>query len=332
MVTSATTYAIIGTMKSPITQSKAWYQLQQDLGETSFYEQGSGYHYLAILKHTPVGNYLYLPYGPVFKDKSGMENALKSLRNLAQRHQAIFARVEPQSREFIEHLPHSAKKSPDLSPQDTWVLDLTPDKPTIITNFSQGTRTRYNTYSKKGLVVEATKDSSAITHLVKLQDALYKAKHLSAFSEFYLRTELEQPFATLYLVRYQRPADVEDDQALPADGQILAASLFFDHGGTRYYMQSAADNTYKKLPATVALLTQAIFDAKEQGIKLFDFWGIAPDNASPSHPWYGFTKFKKSFGGHEVNYSGTYDLIYNSPKYRIYQVLRKLNRIIRKNQ
>ena len=62
-------------------------------------------------------------------------------------------------------------------------------------------------------------------------------------------------------------------------------------------MQSAADIDYKKFPATVALLTTALFDAKEQGIKYFDFWGIAPEGAPDSHPWKGFTRFKQSFGG-----------------------------------
>ena len=319
-------------MKIPITQSKLWQKLQEDLGEKSFMEAGNGYQYLAIVNHTPVGNYLYLPYGPVFDDKQGMDNALNSLNNIAKRHNAIFTRVEPQSRIFAEHLPENSVKTKDLNPKDTWVLDLTADQSTILANFSQGTRTRYNTYAKKGLTVESTKNPDEIIHLVKLQNALYKAKNLNAFSESYLKTELKQPFATLYLVKYHRPAGTEEDPNIPKDGQILAASLFFDYDGTRYYMQSAADNNYKKLPATVALLTKALFDAKEQGIKQFDFWGIAPEGADESHPWYGFTQFKKSFGGEEVHYSGTYDLVYNKSKYKLYNLMRSTNRMLRKTK
>ena len=62
-------------MKTPITQSEAWKNLQDDLGEKSFYEKKGNYEYLAILKTTPVGNYLYLPYGPVYKDKSSFKEA-----------------------------------------------------------------------------------------------------------------------------------------------------------------------------------------------------------------------------------------------------------------
>ena len=69
---------------------------------------------------------------------------------------------------------------------------------------------------------------------------------------------------------------------------------------------------------------------KEQGIKHFDFWGIAPEGAPDDHPWKGFTKFKQSFGGRPVAYAGTYDIIINPFKYHLYQLVRKINQKIRK--
>ena len=317
-------------MNIPITQSKAWQKLQQDLGEISYFKKTNDYQYLAILTKRPGGNYLYLPYGPVADTEKGFCKALESLQNLAKEQKAVFVRVEPQNPDFIKYLPKSARKSKDLNPKDTWVLDLTPDKATLLTNFSQGTRTRYNTYAKKGLSVETTKDPAEIKHLVALQEKLFKKKNLNTFGEAYLKAELEQPFASLYLVKYHHPAGKDVDEDVPKDGQVLAASLFFDYQDTRYYMQSASDIQYRKLPATVALLTSAIFDAKEQGIKYFDFWGIAPEGAPDSHPWKGFTKFKQSFGGAPVAYAGTYDIIANPFKYHLYQAVRWANRRIRK--
>ena len=318
-------------MKNPITQSEAWKKLQDDLGETSFYEKKGNYEYLAILKSTPVGNYLYLPYGPVYLDKSGFEESYKSLTELAKSHNAIFIRVEPLDPDFKSYASKGTVKSKDLNPADTWVLDLTPEKADIISGFSQGTRTRFNTFAKKGLSVTSTTDANEINHLVTLQNKLYKTKNLNVFSEKYLKTELAQPFSTLYLVKYNRPETVEPDASLPKENQILAASLFFDYEDTRYYMQSAADIDYKKLPATVALLTTAIFDAKEKGIKYFDFWGIAPDGAQKDHPWAGFTEFKKSFGGEAKHYAGTYDIVFKPAKYKLYHATRRFGRIIHKS-
>ena len=319
-------------MNIPITQTKAWQKLQDDLGIISFFEKEAHYQYLAIRKKSLTGNYLYLPYGPVADSKEGFKDAIKSLKFLAKKENIDFIRVEPQNPEFTKLLPSKTIKSIDLNPKETWVLDLTPEKSEIIKNFSQGTRTRFNNYAKKGLRVLKTTQSSEIEHLVSLQQKLARQKNINTFSKNYLETELKQPFATLYLVEYapsQAEIPIPANDPSPAPGQILAASLFFDHEDTRYYMQSAADGKFKKLPATVALLTEAIFDAKAKGITRFDFWGIAPEDAPKDHPWFGFTNFKKSFGGHEVHYAGTYDIVIHPARYKAYQLSRRLNRFIR---
>lgn len=303
-------------MNIPITQSKAWHNLQHDLGETSFLEQGSGYQYLAILKSTPAGKYLYLPYGPVYDSTSGYQNALKSLKLLADRHQAIFIRVEPQSPEFAQRLPRNAKKSTDLNPKETWILDLTGKEEELKAKLPSRLLRYYKGAANKGIAIETSHKPDDIHYLLNLQKALASEKGISTFSENYLRTELSQPFATLYLVKHE--------------SKVIAAGLVFDDKHTRYNLQGAQSDEGRKLHATGVLTIQLILDAKAKKLKAFDFWGIAPEGASKDHPWAGFTNFKKTFAGQEVGYAGTYDLVYHPFKYRLYQILRKLNRLIRK--
>lgn len=377
--------------QSPLLQSKNWQKLQNDLGETTFFEETSKFKFLAIKKKIPFGYYLYLPYGPYLNPDATPEDTkacFKKIISLAKKESAIFIRIEPQK--FTDNSPIQMdnlsenqkklnvaqyfnlnqkllKKTKDLNPAETWCLDLTSSVPEILTNFSQGTRTRHNNYKKKGLTVEVTKNPEDIKYLVSLQHKLAKERHIASFSEQYLKTELSQPFASLYLVRYQTPSatlptnaknaqvkntpektnltsstsakntlvetpskDIKSTKPTPEDGEIIAASLFFDYQGTRFYMQSAANLDFKHLPATVALLSHAIFTAKQDGLKTLDFWGIAPENADASHPWYGFTEFKKSFGGYEKIYAGTFDYLIDPKKYHLYSLLRKINRIKRK--
>ncbi|MBQ6130613.1 peptidoglycan bridge formation glycyltransferase FemA/FemB family protein [Candidatus Saccharibacteria bacterium] len=309
-------------------QSNAWKTFQTALGKTVFEISTPDFAYLAILEPTKLGNYLYLPYGPSLSEKnpkSALGSVLDSLKSLAKAHNCFFLRLEPPfplSKSSLESL--GLQKSTDLNPAETWILDLTQSKEDILRHMSQGTRTRHNTFAKKGLSVEVSHDPEDIKYLVSLQTALAREKGINTFSETYLKTELEQPFASLYLVHYQDPTNNKD--------KIIAASLFFDDdlSKTRFYMQSAADLAYKKLPGTVALLSTAIFDAKAKGLETFDFWGIAPDNAPENHPWAGFTAFKKSFGGKEKRYAGTYDLPLDPKKYSLYTRLRSLNRRLRK--
>ncbi len=49
----------------------------------------------------------------------------------------------------------------------------------------------------------------------------------------------------------------------------------------------------------------AILLAKKSGCKVFDFDGIY-DERFPIKTWLGFTKFKKGFGGKEIEYPGCY--------------------------
>lgn len=328
-------------------QSPAWETFEQSLGAPTFRHSTSDFSYLAIQKSTKLGPYLFVPYGPSLKTSTkdsstaqkSLTKALESLTKLAKHNHCFFIRLEPTAPLDAKIMAKSALiKTKDIDPANTWQLDLTPNQPTLITNFTQGTRTRINQFPKKGLSIEISHDPTDIHHLTTLQHQLAKQKGITAYSETYLKAELAQPFASLYLVRYNPDADQSlahpDASAKPRPNKnaIIAASLFFDdpQTSTRFYMQSAANTAFRHLPATHGLLATAIFDAKAKGLKTFDFWGIAPDDATPDHPWYGFTKFKQSFSGFPVHYAGTYDLVLNRPKYTAYKLLRKLNRQLRK--
>lgn len=303
-------------MEIPITQSSEWHKLQEELGEESILVEKEGYQYLAIIKPTPVGNYLYCPYGPVAKDKTSFKNALGSLNDLAKDKSAIFIRVEPYDEAFKNNLPDSAKKSTDLNPKETWILDLTGNDEEFKLRLPSRLLRYHKSAAKKGIIIEKSTNPDDIKYLLKLQQALANEKGISTFSENYLKTELKQPFASLYLVKYE--------------GSIIAAGLVFDDETTRYNLQGAQSDTGRKLHATGILTIQLILDAREKKLKSFDFWGIAPDDAPDDHPWKGFTAFKKTFNGIEVKHAGTYDIVLSPFKYHLYQIIRKVNRFIRK--
>ena len=299
-------------MKIPITQSKAWQTLQHDLGERSFFEKTADYQYLAIKKHTVAGDYLYLPYGPVAETASAMKQAINALTKLAGEEGCIFIRIEPQLPHPEKYLPKSAKKTKDLSPQETWLLNLKGTDDELKQKLPSRLLRYYRNREKQGITIEASKNPDDIKHLVKLQHDLASEKHINTFSEQYLQTELKQPFATLYLVKQNQ--------------DILAAGLVFDDENTRYNLQGAQSEQGRRLHATGILTIQLILDAKAEGQQIFDFWGIAPEDAPEDHPWKGFTAFKKTFLGYEKDYAGTYDIILNPLKYHLYTKLRNLKR------
>lgn len=308
----------------PITQSKEWAKLQEDLGEKFIFKSENDYQFLAIIKETPMGNYLYCPYGPIAEDESSFKKAVNSLKEIAREHDALFIRVEPFDAREAKYLPEKTKKSKDLNPKETWLLDLTGNEDDLKKKLPSRLLRYYKSAGKNGITIEESHDPKDIHYLLGLQKALASKKGISTFSEKYLQTELKQPFATLYLVKYR---DTKNPKAEP---EVIAAGLVFDDKTTRYNLQGAQNDIGRKLHATGILTIQLILDAHKKGLKTFDFWGIAPEGASKSHPWAGFTNFKKTFAGYEQNHAGTYDIIMKPVKYKFYQLFRSLNRIIRK--
>ncbi len=307
-------------MNIPITQSREWEKLQNDLNETSFYREADDFSYLAIVKPAPLGSYLYLPYGPVAETEEGFKNALKDLKNLSKTENAIFVRIEPLNPKFLKLLPKSAKKSQDLNPKETWILDLKGTDEEYKSRLPSRLLRYYRNKEKQGIKIETSKNPDDIKYLLDLQKALAKEKNISTFSERYLKTELKQPFATLYLVKYQNPETAKEE--------IVAAGLVFDHDKTRYNLQGAQSDQGRKLHATGILTIKLIEDARNKNFDKFDFWGIAPEGAPDTHPWAGFTNFKKTFAGYEEDHLGTYDIVINPKKYNLYKILRSIRRKI----
>lgn len=93
-------------------------------------------------------------------------------------------------------------------------------------------------------------------------------------------------------------------------GSIIGGALFTTSSHERsnyitYYWQAFTDPEGRALLSQYSLLYQGILWAKKNGYKVFDFEGIF-DPRFPNKSWLGFTHFKRSFGGFEVEYPGCY--------------------------
>jgi lipid II:glycine glycyltransferase (peptidoglycan interpeptide bridge formation enzyme) len=113
------------------------------------------------------------------------------------------------------------------------------------------------------------------------------------------------------------------------EGNAVSATLCMDYQKTRAYSFTGNDPNSRNLRATAPLVWKIILDSRSEGFDLFDLWGIAPIGAGKDHPWSGFSEFKRSFGGTEVFYSGTWELPIKSLKYHSHRLGKKIVRSIR---
>lgn len=72
-----------------------------------------------------------------------------------------------------------------------------------------------------------------------------------------------------------------------------------------YYWQAFTNDVGRRNLAQYKIVWEGILWTKRSGARIFDFEGIY-DERFPDKSWLGFTHFKKSFGGHELEYPGCF--------------------------
>lgn len=306
-----------------VLQSEIWEKYLQADGEQTCRLTGEGWTALAIQKKTPVGRYLFLPYGPAILDAEHrtqcLQDALQALSERARALNCLFVRCEPTfAVNAAQMRSQGLVEAKEIDPKHTWVLDLAgQSEAELLAGMEKNKPRSWRNMANKGMSVRTTQDPTLITELARLLSQVGEQDHFTPQTEAHLRHQLEAGFATLYLVDLEGCA------------QPIAVALVYDYDGVRYYAHAAADYEHRKLRAGTVLLVQMILDAQRAGLKTFDFWGITT-STDPQHPWAGFTQYKKSFGGRLVDYAGTWDLPLDRRKYKLYQALRQVNLRVRK--
>lgn len=299
-------------------QSAAWAEFQSQLGRTVITDSGEGWSYQSVREHGTLNTRLYAAHGPAADTPFAMQYALDSLEQAGRTQNATFVRVEPLEAITSDELVKRGYKKVtfnQLQPEHTQIIDLSPPEDEILAKMHQNTRNLYRNYAKKGVTMHISTNPADIDIFLSFIHNVAKRNHITPHSDAYFRTQAAALFpsgaAKLFYASF--------------DGTPIAAAIFYDSGDTRYYAHAAADDAFRKLSAGTSLLAYAIIDAKRAGKSFIDLYGIAPTD-DPSHPWAGFTKFKKSFGGHEVTYLGAWDKPLKPLQYffyKTYQMLRK---------
>lgn len=304
-------------------QSKMWDTFQQAMGRQTIYRHGANWSYRGVIERGTGNTRLYLPYGPSFNSAKSFQSAVDDLVTQAKTHKVDFVRVEPTDVSSVSELKARGFRPvsyQQLNPTHTLILDLEQSEPDIYAGMSSTTRNIVRNYHKKGIVIRKSYNPDDITILTRLLAGVAAKNHIRTHSDQYFKAQATALFpikAAALLIAY-----------LEETNTPIAATLVYDSDTTRYYAHAAADREYQKLQAATALLGFAIFDAKAQGLTSFDFYGIT-DSDDPKHPWAGFTRFKKSFGGVPIEYAGPWDLPIRQVRYMVYRMYQALYRRIR---
>ncbi|MBI5449466.1 peptidoglycan bridge formation glycyltransferase FemA/FemB family protein [Candidatus Gottesmanbacteria bacterium] len=192
-----------------------------------------------------------------------------------------------------------------------WVLDLDRSTDEILADMRKSTR--YEIRRSEKMAIEVVRSD--------------KAKDLAWFMSLYKKTSLRHEFVPHQGIGEEFSIFARNGQAqlylARFGGEVLAGALILWYGDQAIYHHGASVTS--RVPASYAIQWQAILDAKKRGIKLYNFWGIAPED-NINHPWRGITLFKKGFGGRISEYIHAHDLPV-SPFYQLSRGVETIRRI-----
>jgi lipid II:glycine glycyltransferase (peptidoglycan interpeptide bridge formation enzyme) len=301
-------------------QTPHWAAFQRSLGRTVHEQSGPGWSFLAVEEKNPAGKVLYAPYGPVADSLEAFDAALAALVAAARKCGAVFVRIEPVSAGLDTGGAAGVLRSRGLVPAPTsqqpelsWIVDLDPEFKDVLAAMKPVNRNLYRNIHKKDVTFRSSQDPEDIRILLNFLHMTSKRNGFKPQSDDYLsqvaRSLMPAGAATLFIAERH--------------GGPIAAALAYDSADTRTYAHAALDDAHRKLSAGIPLLVTLMADAKDKGLKHVDLWGVAPED-QPDHKWAGFTAFKKSFGGREIAYPGTWDLPVKKLRYGAYQLARRL--------
>lgn len=287
----------IGSAKmSQFLQSWNWGELQRNLGRKVWHLEIRGDYLLVIKMPLPLEkNYLYVPRTNLEIKKEH----LKFLSNLAKTENCIFVRLEPVKKDISQL---NLKKVKSVQPSKTLLLDLNQKEEDLLQAMHQKTRYNIRLAAKKGVVIKEG-DLSDIDIFYNLISNTYSRKNIKVYNkEYYKKLLVNLKKAKLYLAEY--------------NNHVICANLVIFYGNTATYLHGGSAEEYKNVMAPHLLQWESIKKAKQLGLRYYDFWGI-----EEKYP--GVSRFKKGFGGFEVAYPGTFDLVTNKFWYFAYQIVKK---------
>lgn len=258
---------------------------------------------LIVSVHARRGNFLYLPYGPVIDPGEGVNSLqeilslfFSELKKFARTNNYHFIRVSPfisnEETVRIKFQKIGFRPAPmHILAEHTWLLNVQPSEDELLRGMEKNHRNLIRRCEKEGVRVTVDTSDEALDDFNRLLDVTTKRHNFHRFSRDYIEKEFKA-FAPLGQAKVFR--------AYLADGTLDAAAIFMFYGTMSAYRHGASLLTDKRVPTSYAMQWQAILEAKRLGCVWHNFWGIAPEGAGLSHPFYGITHFKKGFGGQGI--------------------------------
>jgi peptidoglycan pentaglycine glycine transferase (the first glycine) len=273
------------------------------------------------VRQLPMGrSFWYVPRGPVMdydheRAAERLRATIIGLREAARHGRAIAAKLEPRIESgssacsLFSRLKHDPRT---LQVGQTRLVELADDE-ALLASFDKDTRYAIRRSEREGVTVSNSTDGSDPRPIDDLHALVLETQARAGFP----RPPLER-YRTAWraLGGAGRATIFEAHHA----GQLVASGMLVIEGDRSYYLFAGSRREEKgetKRYPSYALQWAMMRHARDAGVRVHDLWGVAPESAGPDHPWYGVGLFKKGFGGRQLTWAGTWDIVADPTLYRL---------------
>jgi lipid II:glycine glycyltransferase (peptidoglycan interpeptide bridge formation enzyme) len=288
---------------------------------------------LAAAQVRPMGmgrSFWYVPHGPVLDyaaeaSRDQLALVLRGLTAAARAGGGVVIRLEPR----IEADSHDAALFDGLATPvehrlqvgQTRVVPLADDEP-MLAAFDADTRWAVRRTIREGLDTRIVSDASDMAAVDRLHDLVTATQRRAGF-----------PLPALERYRRAWAGLAGAGRACLVEGwwndEILASGLLVTEGGQSFYLFAGSRRELPGEPkryASYAVQWAILREARARGSRLHDLWGVAPAGAGPDHRWAGVGLFKRGFGGREIRWAGSWEIVVAPMAYRLRSALGRLRR------
>lgn len=312
-------------------QSWYWGEFHERLGKrierSGFYKESKLVGVmLSIIENARRGRYLTVPGGPIidWKDDKAVDCVFEEMKKIARRTNCVFVRIRPQlvSSESIRQIfqRYECRNSQmHLHAELSNILDIMKSEDELMAQMRKTTRYEIRKAINLGIIIKASKDEKGIRAFYDLQVETAKRQKFVPFSYSFFREQFKVFFeadnALLYTAIFE--------------GRLLAQAFVIFYGSEAVYHYGASTLEARKYPAAYLLQWEAIKEAKRRGMERYNFWGVAPEE-DLDHRFYGVSVFKRGFGGKDVAYLHSQDLVIDNFRYLINYTIEVVRKKIRR--
>ena len=281
--------------------------------------------YVGQVETAKRGTYMAIAGGPImdWSNKKLRETVFNDIKEQAEKNKCVFVRIRPQivendkNRALFKQL--GLRPAPMyLSVEYAGILDISKSEEEILAGASQGLRRKIRKAQKNDITVTTSTDPKDIKTFYKIQLETAARQKFVEFSEDFLRKQFEA---------FAKYDEVKLYTAKLGD-EILAQNFMIFYGNEASYHYGVSTDLGTKYSGAPLLHMQAMRDARERGIKRYNFWGITAEDDT-KHRFYGVSQFKRSFGVEELIYLHAHDLVIKPAQYKLTYLLEKTRAKIR---